>query len=134
MKSIQEFLSYLSELDVRLWLDGNRLRCNAPQDVLTAALQSELAERKSEIIQFLNQANLTASSTIESIQPIPQGEKPPLSFAQQGLWFIDQLEGGGSATYNQLLAISLKGSLNVAVLEQALAEIVRRHDILRTSF
>lgn len=133
MKSIQEFLSYLSELDVRLWLDGNRLRCNAPQEVLTPALQSELAERKSEIIKFLNQANLTASSTIESIQPIPQGEKPPLSFAQQGLWFIDQLEGG-SATYNQLLAISLKGSLNIVVLEQALAEIVRRHDILRTSF
>jgi amino acid adenylation domain-containing protein len=133
MKSIQEFLSYLSELDVRLWLDGNRLRCNAPQEVLTPALQSELAERKSEIIQFLNQVNLAASSTIESIQPIPQGEKPPLSFAQQGLWFIDQLEGG-SATYNQLLAISLKGSLNAVILEQALAEIVRRHDILRTTF
>jgi amino acid adenylation domain-containing protein len=56
-----------------------------------------------------------------------------LSFAQQGLWFIDQLERESTA-YNQLFAVHLCGSLNVAVLEQALTEIVRRHEVLRTTF
>ncbi len=133
MKSIQEFLSYISNLDIRLWLDGDRLRCNAPQEVLTPVLQAQIAERKAEIIQFLKQVNSAASSTVEAIQTVPRDTNLPLSFGQQGLWFIDQLEGG-SAAYNQIFAIQIKGLLNVTVLEQALNEIVQRHEILRTRF
>ncbi|HYW73053.1 MAG TPA: amino acid adenylation domain-containing protein, partial [Pyrinomonadaceae bacterium] len=57
----------------------------------------------------------------------------PLSFAQQRLWFIDQLTPG-SVVYNMPLAMRLRGSLQVDVLERALSEIVRRHEVLRTSF
>ncbi|WP_427156899.1 amino acid adenylation domain-containing protein [Aliinostoc sp. HNIBRCY26] len=128
MKLIAEFLSELSNLDIRLWLDGERLRCNAPKDVLTAELQAEIAARKAEIIQFLN-----TSSTQETIKPVPRNQHLPLSFGQQGLWFIDELEGGSTA-YNQLFAIKLEGVLQVAILEQALTEIIRRHEILRTTF
>src|SRR4028119_1730367 len=132
-KSIQEFLSYLNELDVRLWSDEGRLRCNAPQEVLTPTLRAELAERKAEILAFLKQANLGTSSTHQPIRSVPRNGNLPLSFAQQGLWFIDQLEKESTA-YNQLFAVHLCGSLNVAVLEQALTEIVRRHEVLRTTF
>jgi len=132
-KSIQEFLSYLNELDVRLWSDDGRLRCNAPQDALTPTLRAELAERKAEILDFLKQANFATTSTEQLIRAVPRNGNLPLSFAQQGLWFIDQLERGSTA-YNQLFAVHLCGSLNVAVLEQALTEIVRRHEVLRTTF
>jgi acyl-coenzyme A synthetase/AMP-(fatty) acid ligase/acyl carrier protein len=57
----------------------------------------------------------------------------PLSFAQQRLWFIDQLEKGNPA-YNISVGIRLKGSLDVTVLERSLNEIVRRHEALLTSF
>jgi aspartate racemase len=57
----------------------------------------------------------------------------PLSFAQQRLWFIDQLEPGNSA-YNCPAAVRLKGPLNVAALEQSVNEIVKRHEALRTIF
>jgi len=57
----------------------------------------------------------------------------PLSFAQQRLWFLDELEPG-SAFYNMTFAASLSGSLRVEVLESALREVVARHEILRTSF
>ncbi|MEQ8997824.1 MAG: amino acid adenylation domain-containing protein [Coleofasciculus sp. B1-GNL1-01] len=57
----------------------------------------------------------------------------PLSFAQQRLWVIDQLEPGNPA-YNISFAIRLEGSLKVTLLERSLNEIVRRHEILRTTF
>jgi len=56
-----------------------------------------------------------------------------LSFAQERLWFLDQLEPG-SSHYNIPIAVRLKGHLQAAALEQSLSEILRRHEILRTTF
>ncbi len=57
----------------------------------------------------------------------------PASFAQQRLWFLSQLEPD-SASYNTALAVRLRGSLNRAATSQSLNEIVRRHEVLRTTF
>ncbi|HEY9157249.1 amino acid adenylation domain-containing protein [Candidatus Binatus sp.] len=67
------------------------------------------------------------------IVPVPRDGELPLSFAQQRLWFIDQLEPGGSV-YNFPAAVRLKGPLNMAALKQSLDEIVKRHEALRTTF
>ncbi|HET7695315.1 MAG TPA: amino acid adenylation domain-containing protein [Vicinamibacterales bacterium] len=56
-----------------------------------------------------------------------------LSFAQQRLWILDQLKPG-SAAYNMPLALRFRGTLNAGALERTLNEIVRRHDVLRTTF
>jgi len=70
---------------------------------------------------------------IPPILPVSRGQPIPLSFAQQRLWFIDQWEPGSPA-YNVPAAVRLRGSLNVAALRRGLAEIVRRHEVLRTTF
>src|SRR5258708_20769052 len=57
----------------------------------------------------------------------------PLSFAQQRLWFLDQLYPG-KASYNISTAVRLDGQLNVATLAETLQEIVNRHEALRTTF
>src|SRR6476659_10167721 len=57
----------------------------------------------------------------------------PLSFAQQRLWFIEQLNPAKS-TYNTYSGLRIAGPLDVPVRERTLAEIVRRHESLRTSF
>ncbi len=62
-----------------------------------------------------------------------QDNARPLSFAQQRLWFWEQLEPD-TPTYNLISAFRLVGDLDLAVMEQSLNEIVRRHEILRTSF
>src|SRR5829696_4938869 len=57
----------------------------------------------------------------------------PLSFAQQRLWFLDQLEPG-NPVYNLPTGVRLRGPLQLSALEQSLNEIIRRHEALRTRF
>jgi hypothetical protein len=57
----------------------------------------------------------------------------PLSFAQERLWLLEQLQPG-SLAYHTPAAIRLDGSLDIAALEQALNEILRRHEVFRTTF
>lgn len=75
-----------------------------------------------------------ASQSSVSLTPVHKTTQVhPLSFAQQRLWFINQLASETPA-YNIPIIIDLTGHVNIAVLEQSLNEIIRRHDILRTNF
>ncbi len=67
------------------------------------------------------------------LSPVSRTDDLPLSFAQQRLWFLDQLEPG-SLFNNIPTAIRLSGALDIAALGRALDEIVRRHEVLRTTF
>jgi amino acid adenylation domain-containing protein len=69
----------------------------------------------------------------QPIQPIARDGEMPLSFAQQRLWLMDQVEPG-NPSYNLGAALRLKGPLDVAAFEASLNEIIRRHEILRTTF
>jgi len=68
--------------------------------------------------------------------PIPHADRSgplPLSFAQERLWFLSELDPG-SSHYNVPMALELSGPLDAAALERALVEIVRRHEAVRTAF
>ncbi len=67
------------------------------------------------------------------IGPVDRSGPLPLSFAQQRLWFIDQL-GGDRARYNMPLGLDLSGALRVPVLAAAVRRVVARHEVLRTTF
>src|SRR5215208_2040910 len=68
------------------------------------------------------------------IRPRPREEREiPLSFSQERLWFLDQLEPG-TAFYNVPGAARLRGRLAIPVLAACLGELVRRHESLRTTF
>ncbi len=63
----------------------------------------------------------------------PGGDPGAVSYAQQRLWFLDQLEPGDAA-YNRPVAMRLAGTLDLPALQRSLDELVRRHEALRTTF
>lgn len=83
-----------------------------------------------DFAQFIRQQHTVLSQPIEAF---PAHELAPLSFAQQRLWVLDQIEGG-SAQYNMPFAFELTGELNVVALNRALCQLIQRHHILRTCY
>ncbi|HEY4591129.1 MAG TPA: amino acid adenylation domain-containing protein, partial [Thermoanaerobaculia bacterium] len=93
------------------------------RDLFVAPVLSDLAAR-------VETATLASAPPLV---PVPRDGDLPLSFAQQRLWLIDQLEPG-SPLYNVPAALRVEGPLDASVLARALSEVVRRHEALRTVF
>jgi len=135
MKSTSDFLLDLQKQDIKVWVEGERLRCNAPKGMLTPELQAELTARKQDLIAYLQkQAQGALEETFSSIRPVSRSQELPLCWTHQRLWFLDSLEGGSNAAYNLSTVLQINGNLNIKVLKQTLAEIIKRHEILRTTF
>src|SRR5262244_1752419 len=131
--STTELLSILRKLDVELLVTGNKLRIHAAPGKLTPDLREAISQRKTELISYLLRSRAPTTSSIPEIKRAPRDRPLPLSFAQQRLWFLDQLEPG-SSVYNVPGAVRIRGALDVIDLELSLNEIVRRHEALRTIF
>ena len=131
---VVEFLSYLNSLEIKLWLEEEKLKYQAPQGVMTAEIKQEIGTRKPEILAFLSREAQPSPNSPESvIIPVSRDEDLPLSFAQQRMWFLYQMDSQNPA-YNECPAIRLTGNLNIDILEQSLNAIIQRHEILRTTF
>ncbi|MEO1561265.1 MAG: amino acid adenylation domain-containing protein, partial [Cyanobacteria bacterium J06632_19] len=83
--------------------------------------------------KFTELRTKNSSLNLSSIQPRTENGQLPLSWAQERLWFLDQLEGS-NAIHNISGGLRIKGNLDINALQLALSEIVNRHEVLRTSF
>ncbi|HLL70298.1 MAG TPA: amino acid adenylation domain-containing protein, partial [Pyrinomonadaceae bacterium] len=105
----------------------------------TAGGLDELTPEQQSLLMLMlrekaaKQAEAQPRQEQQSIRPLPRRGRAPLSFAQQRLWFLDQFEPD-SAVYNIPAAVRLSGVLDASALERSFNEVVRRHEILRTSF
>ncbi|HEX6913190.1 MAG TPA: condensation domain-containing protein, partial [Longimicrobium sp.] len=88
----------------------------------------ELSAAKRAVLE----ARLRGRVRVPGIAPRPRAETAPLSFAQERLWFLDRLQPG-STGYNVTARLRL-GAVDARAMERTLAEIVRRHEVLRTTF
>jgi thioesterase domain-containing protein/acyl carrier protein len=116
---------------------------NPPNSQNLSLSQQELNKKIQENPTKSEQAGADLWQSIRTIISL-QNQAPPLvkvsrdehlnlSFPQERLWFLDQLEGSNSA-YNIPFAFRIEGLLNISALEQSLKEIVQRHEALRTNF
>ena len=90
MNKVHELLTTLANLNVKLWVDEDRLRLSAPTGVLTYELQEQLRLQKGEILSLFAQKNGKVKAA--AIPVAARCNPIPLSFAQQRLWFLSQLE------------------------------------------
>ncbi|WP_406098937.1 amino acid adenylation domain-containing protein [Streptomyces sp. NBC_01013] len=122
MIAISDFLEELRVAGVQLWIQQGRLRYR-PAGSLDSERLAVLRERRDEVI----------ATMLAAPAPAPRPDTIPLSDHQQGMWFLEQM-GVLGAAYNQTALHLITGDLDVAALRSAIAEIMRRHEILRTAF
>jgi amino acid adenylation domain-containing protein len=133
MREVIDLLGRLRGLGVSLTMEGDSLKCAAPPGVLTADLRAELTQNKAALLAFLRASRKPAGGGEAMLAPIDRGGALPLSYAQQRLWFLCQLDPE-SPVYNIPTAVVLSGKPEVDALEGAIREIIQRHDSLRTCF
>jgi amino acid adenylation domain-containing protein len=101
---------------------------------LSERIASLSPQERSLLAERIKKSQTDKKRARNLITPISNKKEPlKLSFTQQRLWLLDQLEPG-NPFYNIPSAFRLKGSLNVAALQQSLCKMAERHDILRTTF
>src|SRR5215472_11173808 len=89
--------------------------------------RAELSTAKKELLTKRLRLAMIGESNRQSIPKRSQESNVPLSFAQQSLWFLQQLEPE-NPMYNETMALRLTGALNWYILQQTLQEIARRHE------
>ncbi len=95
--------------------------------------RQELRAARRELVATILETEGIGLQSGQKILPSQCRDNLPLSFAQERLWFLDQLEPGNSV-YNICRVHRLTGSLDITVLTLSLNEVVRRHEVLRTTF
>jgi len=131
--SLLDFLAELQSHQIYVWLEADQLRYRAPKGALTAELRAKIVEHRAELLLLLQEMRGATKPSLPPIQAADRRQPLPLSFSQERLWILERMQGGSSAYVIQA-ALSLEGELDLIALEEAFQEVIRRHEILRTTF
>jgi amino acid adenylation domain-containing protein len=128
--STEQLLTELRTLDIRLSVDGDRLRCSAPKGRLTRELEEKIAAHKLELLFALREPSPQNSAFPRSSS---SRVTVPLSFAQERFWFLQSFDPE-STDYNIIAFQRVPAPVDAKALESALDSMLQRHEILRTNF
>ncbi|KPA09300.1 Tyrocidine synthetase 3 [Candidatus Magnetomorum sp. HK-1] len=134
MNDIINLLTHICKLDIKLWVEEGRLRYNAPKGAFTNEIRDKILKNKPEIIEYLSQSGLVLSETEEEITIVSRNQDLPLSSTQERLWFLYLMDEKSFGYNVPPTVLQIKGSLDIHILKQAVNEIIKRHEILRTNF
>ncbi len=132
METVTSSLHALLQAGVKLTLEQDELVCYAPPGVLTGHLRANIFEHRDVLIGLLRQ-RLARASGDDAIPPADRSGILPLSYAQERLWFIEQMAPGGPG-YNIPGAVRIRMHVDPDGLRNGLARLVARHESLRTVF
>ena len=103
---LYELLKQLGSSGVKLWLQEGELKFRAPKGALTQGHKEQIKANKTELIEFLQ--GTKSGAAVDIIRPVDRSSPIALSYAQQRLWFLDQLSPA-DICYNIPLQLLLKG-------------------------
>jgi len=132
-QQIINLMGQLRQLGCRISADGDKLRIRKTKNDIPAELIQQIKTNKTEILAFLNTAKDQAVTSQKDIPKLPKNALKRLSFAQQRLWFLGQMENS-NATYNIPICLQLEGKLNINALSESLTYVINRHESLRMYF
>ncbi|AJQ94154.1 non-ribosomal peptide synthetase [Gynuella sunshinyii] len=124
-----DLLAKLHQQHIKVTAEDGQLKLDAPKGAMTPELLQQIKDHKADILAYLQ----SSSQQDNRIEVVDRGVPLPLSFAQQRLWLVDQMEGG-SSHYNVCSAFEVDGGFDVALARQAFQSIIDRHETLRTVF
>lgn len=137
MINIEEVIIKISDAGVSLYLEDGLLKSKSLKQSMDAETINLIRGNKEALIEYLSSKQVDSSTQITNrpkITPFTGNEGAiPLSYAQERLWFIEQLEGA-NPSYNIPFVYPLGNDFKIDVAEKAFAQIVRRHESLRTIF
>ena len=128
--SALDLIARLRTAGIQLAINEGRIRLKAEKGSLTEELKQEISAHKQEIIALLSSGKSEATPELHAAN---RDQALPLSYAQQRLWFLDELEPG-TPVYNMPFALKVHGKLNTEALQNALNDLVEQHESLRTVF
>ncbi|MTE11445.1 non-ribosomal peptide synthetase [Nocardia aurantiaca] len=118
-------------------LGGNSLNATQVVARLGAAIGARVPVRalfeKPTVAELADSLGALADSAVAPLRPMPRPTLIPLSYAQQRMWFLNRLDTD-AATYNLPIALRVNGPLDVPALRDAVADLVARHEVLRTYY
>jgi hypothetical protein len=135
MKNIPDLLLSMEEQGVHIFEENGQLKYRTTNgQPIAPGQQQMLKEHKEAIITFLKKQDTALAGSMAQSQLIARHSNGPvpLSFSQERLWFIDQLQG--STNYHITSILHIEGMLIVDALEEAFIRLIRRHNVLRTIF
>ncbi|CAA0123881.1 Tyrocidine synthase 3 [BD1-7 clade bacterium] len=129
---IVDLINQLNARDIRLWVEQDQLRFNAPKGALTDTLLAYLRAHKTDLVEFLQSAQAANQQRIE-LPTVDYSTPQPLSYPQARIWLIDTLTPNNPALHLQSF-FEMRGALDAQALEDTLNTIIDRHGILRSAY
>lgn len=126
--NVEELIDRLQSLNIKLEVQDGKLRVHAPKNAITRELDQAIRDHKPALLAHF------AKPSAPSLLKAPRDQPIPASFIQEMIWFFEQMHDQTAVNNNPAAYPCVGLGLQVEVLAQALTEMVRRHEILRTRF
>lgn len=129
-----DLIKEAADAGVLLFVENGKLGFKLTAAEFPAALKQRIVANKADIVEFLSKHQEAAQNKLPELVAVPrESERVNASFAQQRLWFLDEMEGG-SGFYNMPFTRFFERDFDLAIAEKALNAILERHEVLRTYY
>ncbi|MEK3854009.1 amino acid adenylation domain-containing protein [Cytobacillus sp. FSL H8-0458] len=129
---IKCFLNDLKKLNISIYQNQGKIKIIGPRDLITNEVKQRIKGHKEQIIAFLEREDIKRNGEITKVIPTKNGCYP-MSLSQKRMVILHELETEGT-TYNIPLVMKLNGDVQLTNIENAFKMLIKRHEILRTSF